>query len=113
VAIPVIIGSGPQMNAMSTLATSIQSLEEGGAFLLRHAAGEQLDLLRVLFEHVDHVEPPEIAVLQILELLAEHDRGHAAVGVDQREADFGSRARTDLIRIDSTGVMPDPPAKAR
>jgi hypothetical protein len=51
-------------------------------------------------------------VLQILEFLAEHDRVQRAVGIDQREARGGSRART-VRTIDSTGVMPDPPAKAR
>ncbi|MPL79728.1 hypothetical protein SDC9_25612 [bioreactor metagenome] len=49
------------------------------------AAGEQVDLLPFLFQHVDDRQPAEVEVLQILQLLAEHDRADLAIGIDEGE----------------------------
>ena len=57
-------------------------------------------------------EAAEMAVLQVFELLAEHDRLGGAVAVDQRDVLFGSWPST-VAAIDSIGVMPEPEAISR
>ena len=59
--------------------------EQRGAFRAIEAAREQLDVRRPALQDMDQVEPPEMGVLQVLQLLAEHDRGGRAVGADQGE----------------------------
>ena len=81
-----IIGSGPQMKAVSTEADVDPVLEQRLALGRVDAAGEEADLLRLAFQHVQQGEPAEVAVLGVFELLAEHDRGDLPVGVDQGEA---------------------------
>ena len=49
-------------------------------------AVEQVDVLLLAAEDVDQREAVEVGVLEVLELLAEHDRAGGAVAVDQREA---------------------------
>jgi hypothetical protein len=46
---------------------------------------QQVDLLRLAREDVDHGEAVGIAVLEVLQGLVEHHAGHAAVAVDQGE----------------------------
>ncbi len=59
--------------------------EEFRAFRLVEHAVEQLDVLQIVRQHVVEDEAVHVAVLQVLELLREHDRVDAAVAVDQRE----------------------------
>jgi hypothetical protein len=61
------------------------AIEQGGAFPRVHPAGEQFHILGPLFEDVQDRQPAHMQVLQILEFLAEHDRGQRAVGIDQRD----------------------------
>ena len=77
-------------------------LEQLLALLLGHAAVEELDVLLLAAEDVDEVEAVEMLVLEILELLAEHDRARGAVAVEQREAAvrLGGERRLD----DATGA---------
>ena len=49
-------------------------------------AGEDLDVEGFLVEHVDELEPVRVAVLQVLEVLQEHDVEGGAVDVDQDRA---------------------------
>ena len=49
------------------------------------AAVQELDVLRLARQHVDEIEPAEIAVFERGELVAEHHRRRRAVAVDQRE----------------------------
>ena len=62
------------------------AFEQFLAFRPVDATGEKFYLQRVLLEYVDDVEATEMAVFQVLDLLAEHDRGHRAVCVDERES---------------------------
>ena len=67
--------------------------EERGALRGVDAAGEEVDVLRLGFEDVDDREAAEVAVLQVLELLAEHDRADLPVGVDEGEGRASARRR--------------------
>src|SRR5882762_3617920 len=59
----------------------------------RNAAVEQRSLLLLATEHVDDLQPPEIAVLQVLESLAKDDRSQAPIAVD--ECERGVRLSTE------------------
>ena len=48
-------------------------------------AGKQVDLLALCFEDVNDGKAVDIGVLVVLQLVAEHDRRHRPVGIDQRE----------------------------
>ena len=64
-------------------------LKQLGAFVLCDQTGEQINLLRVGFQNMDHVQTTHIEVFEVLKLLPEHDRVDAFVGIDQRKAGLG------------------------
>ena len=62
---------------------------------------EDVDVLRLARQDVKHREAVEIAILQILQRLAEHDRARGAVAVEQRHAAIrvgGQRGTDDRQR---------------
>jgi hypothetical protein len=90
-----IIEPGPHRK---TCATSGLNRLAGRALDLvgRDAALEQRRAaLLVAREHVEQRESAEMAVLQVLQLLAEHDAVGAAVAVDERQA--GGRLRGERV----------------
>jgi hypothetical protein len=71
---------------------------------------QQVHFLGLAGQDVDHGQAVAVAVLEVLQGLVEHHRGHAAVAVDQRELGFRllfQRGRGDR----QDGVMPEPAAK--
>ena len=59
-AIASIMGSGPQMKAASTEPTSIQFSNRGLALLAVYPTGQEINLLCLAFEDVQHGQAPEI-----------------------------------------------------
>ena len=75
-------------------------------------AGEQLDVLLLAGEHVDAAEPVGVAVLEVLQLLEEHDG--LASGCRRPAVTWlaGSACERGGEQIERTGVMPLPAAIA-
>ena len=74
-------------------------------------AGEQLGVLGLPGEHVDQLEPRRVPVLEVLQLLEEHDRRRTTVAIEQRCPAVRLRSSA-LASRDRTGVMPLPAATA-
>ena len=71
--------------------------------------GQQLALLLLAGQHVQHLQPLRVAVLEVGQLLEEHDVALRAVAVDEHDVAAGSTSST-VAAMDSTGVMPLPAA---
>ena len=65
------------------------------ALLSIDAASEEIDVLRLAAHHEQERKPVEIAVLEVLELVAEHHAGRTAIPVDERK----SAVRFGLERV--------------
>ena len=108
---PVTMPKGPHRYHSSTVSTGSEQVEDRREPLGVEPAVEELDVLGLTGQHVDQVEAAREAVLEVLELLEEHDRARAPVAEEQRHARPGSSSRA-LVSSESTGVMPEPAAMA-
>jgi hypothetical protein len=78
-----------------------QGLDDVAHLAAVDAALQQVHFLGLARQHVDHGQAVAVAVLEVLQGLVEHHRGHAAVAVDQGE--LGIRAALPACSRRCTG----------
>jgi len=88
-----------------------EAVQQGGEPVAVKVARQQLGLLSLLLQHVDQLEAVQVAVLEVLQLLQEHDAGAGPVGV-MRVARLAGSTSSAVARMDRIGVIPDPAATA-
>src|SRR5271156_4499125 len=77
---------GPAQKPLVDVLRDDEMVQDAAQSASVEPAGEDLDVQGFLVEHVDQLEPVQVAVLQVFEVLQEHDVQGGAVDVDEDRA---------------------------